>query len=106
MVAGPGEIVDAGPGLFSGFPHGLFGFGEAIPGAGVEEQGGGGVARRSTKAADAGRRYRLHPTPLQTDALRRWGHTCRAVWNLALGLGSTFTSSGATACGPTNSAGT
>jgi putative transposase len=34
--------------------------------------------------ADAGRRYRLYPTPGQTDRLTGWGHSCRAVWNVAL----------------------
>ncbi|MER0445605.1 transposase [Streptomyces sp. Edi4] len=28
--------------------------------------------------------YRLYPAPAQAERLRRWGHTCRAVWNLAL----------------------
>jgi putative transposase len=35
-------------------------------------------------AADAGRKYRLYPTPQQTERLTAWGHTCRAVWNVAL----------------------
>jgi putative transposase len=34
--------------------------------------------------ADMGRRYRLYPTPEQAERLTGWGHTCRAVWNLAL----------------------
>jgi putative transposase len=34
--------------------------------------------------ADAGRRYRLYPTPRQAERLAGWGHTCRAVWNIAL----------------------
>jgi putative transposase len=34
--------------------------------------------------ADAGRRYRLYPVPKQAERLIGWGHTCRAVWNLAL----------------------
>jgi putative transposase len=34
--------------------------------------------------ADAGRRYRLYPTPAQAERLTGWGHTCRAVWNVAL----------------------
>jgi putative transposase len=34
--------------------------------------------------ANAGRRYRAYPTPQQADRLTEWGHTCRAVWNLAL----------------------
>lgn len=34
--------------------------------------------------ADAGRRYRLYPTPGQAERLVGWGHTCRAVWNVAL----------------------
>jgi putative transposase len=34
--------------------------------------------------ADAGRRYRLYPTPSQAERLVGWGHTCRAVWNVAL----------------------
>jgi putative transposase len=34
--------------------------------------------------ADAGRRYRLYPTPEQAERLTGWGHTCRAVWNMAL----------------------
>ena len=35
-------------------------------------------------AADAGRKYRLRPTPQQAERLTEWGHTCRAVWNVAL----------------------
>ena len=31
-----------------------------------------------------GRRYRLYPTLGQTERLTGWGHTCRAVWNVAL----------------------
>ncbi|MGH3154043.1 MAG: helix-turn-helix domain-containing protein [Streptosporangiaceae bacterium] len=34
--------------------------------------------------ADAGRKYRLYPGPGQAQTLNRWGHTCRALWNLAL----------------------
>jgi putative transposase len=34
--------------------------------------------------ADAGRRYRLYPTSEQAERLTEWGHTCRAVWNVAL----------------------
>ncbi|MEV6541537.1 transposase [Streptomyces sp. NPDC051665] len=34
--------------------------------------------------ADAGRKYRLHPTSQQAERLNNWGHTCRAVWNVAL----------------------
>ena len=34
--------------------------------------------------ADTGRRYRAYPTPGQAGRLTGWGHSCRAVWNLAL----------------------
>ena len=34
--------------------------------------------------ANAGRRYRAYPTPKQAERLTEWGHSCRAVWNLAL----------------------
>ena len=34
--------------------------------------------------ADAGRKYRLYPTPEQADRLTGWGHTSRAIWNVAL----------------------
>jgi putative transposase len=34
--------------------------------------------------ADAGRRYRAYPSPQQAARLTNWGHSCRAVWNLAL----------------------
>jgi putative transposase len=34
--------------------------------------------------ADMGRRYRLYPSQEQAERLLSWGHTCRAVWNLAL----------------------
>jgi putative transposase len=34
--------------------------------------------------ADTGRRYRAYPTIEQAERLTGWGHTCRAVWNLAL----------------------
>jgi putative transposase len=42
------------------------------------------VARSTGAKADAGRRYRAYPTPVQAERLTGWGHTCRAVWNLAL----------------------
>ena len=31
-----------------------------------------------------GRRFRLYPTLGQAERLTGWGHTCRAVWNVAL----------------------
>src|SRR5260221_9092009 len=34
--------------------------------------------------ADSGRKYRLYPTADQAEVLTRWGHTCRALWNVAL----------------------
>jgi len=34
--------------------------------------------------ANMGRRYRLYPTVEQAERLTGWGHTCRAVWNVAL----------------------
>lgn len=34
--------------------------------------------------ADTGRRYRLYPEREQAERLTAWGHTCRAVWNIAL----------------------
>jgi len=34
--------------------------------------------------AYSGRRYRAYPTPAQAERLAGWGHSCRAVWNLAL----------------------
>jgi putative transposase len=34
--------------------------------------------------ADTGRRYRAYLDPEQAERLTEWGHTCRAVWNLAL----------------------
>jgi putative transposase len=34
--------------------------------------------------ADAGRKYRLYLTADQAEVLTRWGHTCRALWNVAL----------------------
>jgi putative transposase len=34
--------------------------------------------------AHFGRRYRAYPTPGQAERLTGWGHSCRAVWNLAL----------------------
>ncbi|MEV0603429.1 transposase [Streptomyces sp. NPDC050315] len=49
------------------------------------------VSRRAVAAinhgevkADTGRRYRLYPTPQQEQILTGWGHTVRAVWNMAL----------------------
>jgi putative transposase len=42
----------------------------------VEQSGGA--------KADAGRRYRAYPTPERAGCLTGWGHSCRAVWNLAL----------------------
>lgn len=47
-----------------------------------------GKGRRTRKPikepADAGRTYRLCPTSQQAERLLEWGHTCRAVWNVAL----------------------
>jgi putative transposase len=34
--------------------------------------------------AYSGRRYRAYPTSAQVEQLTGWGHSCRAVWNLAL----------------------
>ncbi|MCJ1677142.1 transposase [Streptomyces sp. APSN-46.1] len=34
--------------------------------------------------ADAGRRYRAYPTKVQDEILTGWGHTARALWNVAL----------------------
>jgi putative transposase len=34
--------------------------------------------------ADAGRKYRLYPAADQAERLITWGHTCRALWNVAL----------------------
>ncbi|WP_087885757.1 RNA-guided endonuclease InsQ/TnpB family protein [Streptomyces alboflavus] len=34
--------------------------------------------------ADMGRRYRLYPTEEQDKVLTKWGHTVRALWNVAL----------------------
>ncbi|MFD8632140.1 helix-turn-helix domain-containing protein [Streptomyces sp. NPDC059656] len=34
--------------------------------------------------ADAGRKYRAYPTEVQDQVLTRWGHTARALWNVAL----------------------
>src|SRR5215469_14648612 len=34
--------------------------------------------------ADSGRKYRLYPSPSQAERLTAWGHTCRAIWNIAL----------------------
>ncbi|MEU9114266.1 transposase [Streptomyces sp. NPDC048483] len=34
--------------------------------------------------ADMGRRYRLYPTSETEARLTAWGHTCRALWNVAL----------------------
>ena len=42
------------------------------------------AVRQVTAPADAGRKYRLHPTRQQVERLGIWGHTCRAVWNVAL----------------------
>jgi putative transposase len=42
------------------------------------------MAQSNFAKADAGRRYRAYPTPQQAGRLAGWGHSCRAVWNLAL----------------------
>jgi putative transposase len=42
------------------------------------------VDQSSGAKADAGRRYRVYPTPAQAERLTGWGHSCRAVWNLGL----------------------
>nr|WP_239516435.1 MULTISPECIES: transposase [unclassified Streptomyces] len=34
--------------------------------------------------ADAGRKYRAYPTAVQDEVLSGWGHTARALWNVAL----------------------
>jgi putative transposase len=48
------------------------------------EHAGADVAQSNFAKADAGRRYRAYPTPQQAGWLAGWGHSCRAVWNLAL----------------------
>jgi putative transposase len=48
------------------------------------EHAGARVEQSSGVKADAGRRYRAYPTPQQAERLTGWGHSCRAVWNLAL----------------------
>jgi len=51
----------------------------------AEPRARGANAERSNGAkADAGRCYRAYPTPEQAERLTGWGHSCRAVWNLAL----------------------
>jgi hypothetical protein len=45
---------------------------------------GADVELSNRAKADAGRRYRAYPTPEQAGRLAGWGHSCRAVWNLAL----------------------
>jgi putative transposase len=50
----------------------------------VSEQARADVEQSSGVKADAGRRYRAYPTPEQAERLAGWGHSCRAVWNLAL----------------------
>ena len=35
-------------------------------------------------STNAGRKYRLYPTADQAERLTAWGHTCRAIWNVAL----------------------
>jgi putative transposase len=42
------------------------------------------MAQSNFAKADAGRRFRAYPTPQQAGRLAGWGHSCRAVWNLAL----------------------
>jgi len=42
------------------------------------------VEQASGVKANAGRRYRAYPTLEQAERLTEWGHSCRAVWNLAL----------------------
>ncbi|MFF4354336.1 RNA-guided endonuclease InsQ/TnpB family protein [Streptomyces sp. NPDC001530] len=44
----------------------------------------GRAGKAVKEPADAGRKYRLFPTDEQAERLREWGHTCRAVWNIAL----------------------
>jgi putative transposase len=46
--------------------------------------GGADVEQSGGAKANAGRRYRAYPTPEQAGRLTEWGHSCRAVWNLAL----------------------
>jgi putative transposase len=48
------------------------------------EHAGANVEQSKGPKADAGRRYRVYPTPQQAGWLAGWGHSCRAVWNLAL----------------------
>lgn len=38
----------------------------------------------SAGQADTARKYRLYPTAGQAERLTAWGHTGRAVWNIAL----------------------
>lgn len=44
----------------------------------VDQRHSGGVK------ADAGRKYRAYPTGDQDEVLTGWGHTARALWNVAL----------------------
>jgi putative transposase len=50
----------------------------------TSEHAGADVEQSGGAKADAGRRYRAYPTPEQAGRLAGWGHSCRAVWNLAL----------------------
>jgi putative transposase len=55
------------------------------PGADINiEDIGVGVEHAGGAKATTGRRYRAYPTPQQAGRLTDWGHSCRAVWNLAL----------------------
>jgi hypothetical protein len=53
-------------------------------GVSTSEHAGADVEQSGGAKADAGRRYRAYPTPEQAGRLTGWGHSCRAVWNLAL----------------------
>lgn len=62
----------------------------AVHGGGKGPRGRPAAAERALRGdrplvADHGRRYRAYPTSEQAARLTDWAHSCRAVWNMALG---------------------
>lgn len=60
----------------------------AVPSGGAGTAGAGGVVSGADYGdrvkADMGRKYRAYPTEDQDTVLTGWGHTGRALWNMAL----------------------
>lgn len=78
-LAGVVSEIEAFPELLAGRTDGHGGLGTHAP-----EGTRGTRGTVCAMQADAGRKYRAYPTEAQAERLTEWGHTCRAIWNVAL----------------------